>query len=139
MDDCIKILCPTMGCSILGRIQMMRNLRTFEKDYTMLLKKYIREQDTSNEFENYVYSLALIEVIFLTIKSKSLESASEFVVIQNEIKKYEEEFGADTCPVCLDKMLINIECNNKHQFHLRCAIKWSEESDSCPMCRDVIN
>ena len=43
----------------------------------------------------------------------------------------------DACPVCLegytaDNPRILTRCN--HDFHLQCAMAWSERSQRCPVC-----
>ena len=49
------------------------------------------------------------------------------------------------CAICLDEFAKNedreiaeLNCNNKHIFHLDCIKKWVETNDICPMCREPI-
>jgi hypothetical protein len=39
-----------------------------------------------------------------------------------------------------DKQLVELNCNNKHIFHLECIQKWisNPENKSCPLCREDI-
>ena len=45
----------------------------------------------------------------------------------------------DNCPICLENCssLVNI-CKNKHLSCKECIKKWRENSDTCPVCRSMI-
>ena len=49
------------------------------------------------------------------------------------------------CVICFDdfmedgKEIVELDCNNKHVFHLECLEKWIEKNNNCPMCREEIN
>ena len=45
-----------------------------------------------------------------------------------------EEFD---CPVCMEKQIIGIQCDNKHKLCLNCSCSHLfTTNQSCPMCRD---
>lgn len=43
----------------------------------------------------------------------------------------------EECMICLENIsLLNIATTFcKHKFHKRCIIKWTDENDTCPLCR----
>ena len=50
-----------------------------------------------------------------------------------------------SCAICLDEFdekdereIAELNCNNKHIFHLECIKNWSKTNDICPMCREPI-
>ena len=34
--------------------------------------------------------------------------------------------------------IAELNCNNKHIFHLECIKEWSAKNDICPLCREPI-
>ena len=43
----------------------------------------------------------------------------------------------DICPICIEPMYKNLyifDCN--HTFHMMCALKWINQNQTCPMCRN---
>lgn len=50
---------------------------------------------------------------------------------------------SDTCTVCFGRFepsddVIQIPCQQKHVFHLKCATSWMEKSEQCPLCKTNI-
>ena len=48
---------------------------------------------------------------------------------------------SDSCPICLDSLTSDIDDISRmacgHVFHSCCLYKWLNESDKCPMCREI--
>ena len=66
--------------------------------------------------------------------------ARQFNPTTNNIDKEIEQ-----CVICLDdfrendgKKIAELNCNEKHIFHLDCLKEWIEKNDICPMCREPI-
>lgn len=58
-----------------------------------------------------------------------------------EFKKDEQK--TDDCAICMEnfvegdgKMIAELNCNNKHIFHLECLSEWVKKNDTCPLCRE---
>jgi len=50
------------------------------------------------------------------------------------------------CSICLAflkddeaKLITDLDCSNRHQFHQECLTKWIVHNDNCPLCREKIN
>jgi len=46
------------------------------------------------------------------------------------------------CPICMDdfqkpddEFREDVKTNCGHYFHLDCILKWTEENNTCPLCR----
>ena len=55
-----------------------------------------------------------------------------------------KDAGAE-CSICLEsyqenknKEIAELNCNNKHIFHKDCLLKWAENNEICPLCREPI-
>ena len=72
--------------------------------------------------------------------------------IANFIKSKSRAFdkrrdGEDAeCSICLQLyvddppgiLIAELNCSNKHIFHKDCLIKWIENNNICPLCREII-
>ena len=72
-------------------------------------------------------------------------------VVKDYVKKKARKFDpashptdtdVDCCVICLEPYLITdnvkvvqLNCNSKHLFHLKCINEWLDKNDICPMCR----
>ena len=48
------------------------------------------------------------------------------------------------CTICYltfaeDDKVTELECDERHIFHIQCLKPWLEKSLSCPLCREAIN
>ena len=44
------------------------------------------------------------------------------------------------CVICLEdyadkEKVVELDCNDKHLFHMKCMEEWVVKNDICPMCR----
>jgi hypothetical protein len=37
-----------------------------------------------------------------------------------------------------ERPIAELNCSNKHIFHLECIKEWVKHQDNCPMCREII-
>lgn len=63
---------------------------------------------------------------FIRSKARSFDPAKD------------QEVG--TCMICLEdfsssKPVAQLNCNDKHVFHVECLVEWVKKNDICPMCR----
>lgn len=57
----------------------------------------------------------------------------------------EKDGGVEQCAICMvdftvddPKPVAELNCSNKHIFHLECIQEWVKRQDTCPMCRESI-
>ena len=63
-----------------------------------------------------------------------------------DVKK-EGDKHAESCIICMDNFdtkgkerpVAELNCSNKHIFHLDCLEKWTEFNQVCPICRETID
>ena len=63
------------------------------------------------------------------------------VATENDVTKADN----NECVICYEefkvldgKEIVELDCNNKHVFHLECMEKWVETNNTCPMCREAV-
>jgi len=51
----------------------------------------------------------------------------------------------EECAVCLDyfevdgpRQVAQLNCSDKHIFHVDCLEKWLEDNPQCPLCREPV-
>ena len=74
--------------------------------------------------------------------------------MKSRARKYdvtkEGDVHADTCIICFDsfknkneqgedRSVAELNCANKHIFHVDCLSKWLEVNQICPICRETID
>lgn len=57
----------------------------------------------------------------------------------------EKDASTESCAICLVEFSVDdlrpiaeLNCSNKHIFHLECLQGWVKHQDNCPMCRELI-
>lgn len=53
------------------------------------------------------------------------------------VKKIETDTGTE-CAICLEEIKDGYELNCTHKFHEKCLLDWCEESELCPLCKQVM-
>ena len=56
----------------------------------------------------------------------------------NKYKEHKE------CVICLedfgqDDMVTPLPCDKRHYFHSKCIEEWSQNNNTCPLCKAVYN
>lgn len=76
---------------------------------------------------------------------KRLPYISKF--LSKKSRKYdpEKDKEVESCPICMVEFRMNdpeliaeLNCSQKHIFHLNCIKEWVKKKDNCPMCRERI-
>ena len=67
-------------------------------------------------------------------------------VIQGKGRQPSIKDSKEQCVICLEdfnqdsqKLVAELNCSQKHVFHVECINSWIEKNDECPMCRQKIN
>lgn len=67
--------------------------------------------------------------------------------LKQNAKEFKKEEGdqPEDCAICLEafkegdgKLIAELNCNNKHIFHVDCMSEWVKKNDVCPLCRQRI-
>ena len=61
-------------------------------------------------------------------------------------RRYNQDTDVDSqCAICLEsfaesshKDIAELDCSNKHIFHVECLKQWVEKNNECPLCREAI-
>ena len=71
--------------------------------------------------------------------------------LKSRARKYDKtKEGDDCCSICLEdfknkdennegKPVAELNCSNKHIFHVDCLEKWTRVNHVCPICRETID
>ncbi|RWS21505.1 E3 ubiquitin-protein ligase TTC3-like protein [Leptotrombidium deliense] len=98
------------------------------------ISKFANEFHTNNSF----HGKRLIQIVE-EIKQYMLRNGCQILV------KNDESHGAGAsqnidknCPICFegDENTVMIECGN--YFHKKCLKEWTNENNSCPVCRSFV-
>lgn len=78
-----------------------------------------------------------------TLERMTPSSVKKF--LKKQAKKFNPDTQCDQCAICLEqfsendgKKISQLDCSEKHVFHLECIVEWVEKNDICPMCREPI-
>ena len=110
----------------------------------------------------WMLGICLLMFFFLMICLFCVKGASAFgtaretvskvpglkAVLEQRARSYDPE-GNDIeikeCSICLvdfsddnTKKLVELDCSNKHVFHLECLEGWVENNTICPLCRQEV-
>ena len=67
--------------------------------------------------------------------------------MQERARSYDAERDKDVfaCAICLEnfaedptKQVAELNCSNKHVFHVECLQGWIKNNDTCPVCREPV-
>ena len=65
--------------------------------------------------------------------------------VSKKARNYETEKDkeVDSCVICLEEFndqsqVAELNCSNKHIFHVNCLQEWVAKYDVCPMCREKV-
>lgn len=63
-------------------------------------------------------------------------------------KPFNQKVGIeiDVCAICIDefseedgRLIAELNCDQRHIFHVECLIEWVKKSEHCPLCRQQIS
>ena len=79
-----------------------------------------------------------------------LESCSR-TALPSDVISEDPPYEKSECSICLGyfepegsddhwkSKLVELKCNNKHKYHLKCMKEWTIYKDECPLCKVKIN